>query len=109
MHPDEMFRTLPWPFPGGAFPRALGAVVQKTVLDGRRPALIVGHSEDGDWYVGDGVDDPNIQGACIATHLHHVLDRDDTIESLASLPPGHEAVRDTPDEPWRIARAQLEP
>jgi hypothetical protein len=100
---------MPWPFEGDVFPPELGAVVQVTVLDGSRPARIVGHTDDGDWYVGDGVDDPNLPGACIATHLQHVIERNSSVATLASLPPGHEARRDGPGEPWRIERVDLDP
>jgi len=68
------------------------------------PALVVGHGEDGDWYVGDGVSDPNLPGACIATHLAHVTSADAAVGELGSLPPGHEATRSGPGERWTIER-----
>ena len=100
-----MVRTLPWPFPDGAFPRQLGAVVQVTVLDGTRPALVVVHTSDGDWLVGDGVNDPNTAGACVATHIWHAITRNSSIETLADLPPGHQAERRRPGEPWIRSKA----
>jgi hypothetical protein len=105
MSPDDrhdMIRTVPWPFRGDAFPPELGAVVQRTVLDDELPARVVGHGEDGDWYVGDGVNDPNVSGACIATHIQHVVERDPSVASLASMPPGHEARRTSHADAWRI-------
>jgi hypothetical protein len=105
----EMQRTMPWPFPGDVFPPELGAVVQLTVLEGSLPALIVGHTEDGDWYVGDGLNDPNVRGACISTHLQHAIERNSSIATLAVVPPGHEAHRGGPGEPWSVEQVRLEP
>ncbi len=106
---SDMVRTLPWPFEVNGFPRSLGAVVQKTVLDGRLPALVVGHDPEGSWYVGDGVNDPNAPGAVVATHISHVVMHDGSLSALAALPPGHEARRRSPGDPWRIEKVVLEP
>ena len=105
----EMVRTLPWPFPDDRFPAALGAVVQRTVLEGVEPARVVGHTVDGSWYVGDGRNDPNEPGASVATHLRHAIDRNSSIGRLAGLPPGHEARRPGPDDPWMVTAVDLEP
>jgi hypothetical protein len=104
---QEMFRTLPWPFEGDVFPSELGAVVQRTVLEGRLPALIVGHAAAGDWYVGDGINDPNVPGACVATHIAHAIAWNSTIQTLATLPPGSEARRRSPDDPWHTEEVHL--
>jgi hypothetical protein len=106
--PSEMSRTLPWPFARDEFPPPLGAVVQRTVLDGTMPALVVGHSSNGDWYVGDGVNDPNEPGAALATHIAHVIESNSSIGSLATLPPGHEATRRWPGDPWQVRRVELD-
>jgi hypothetical protein len=97
-----MVRRRPWPFADGEFPDDLGAVVQRSVLEGDRPALLVAHSSEGDWMVGDGVDDPNQPGASVATHIRHVVDRDPSIGPLAGLPPGHLAVRESAGDPWVV-------
>jgi len=104
----EMFRSLRWPFEDGTFPADLGAVVQRTILDGTLPALVVGHSPDGSWYVGDGVSDPNAPGAVVATHIWHAIERNGSIAALAWLAPGHEARREGPGDPWRVERVDLE-
>lgn len=98
----EMFQHLPFPFEDGQFPSALGAVVQKTVLSGQRPAREVIHAPDGSWLVGDGVNDPNLPGASIATHIAHAIQRNSSIASLAQMPPGHVAQRPGPGESWTI-------
>ncbi len=73
MRPD-----VPWPFPDDRFPDVLGAVVMKSVFEGRRPALQVVHFDDGHWGVADGIDDPRVRNL-IAAHLRHVLERDPSI------------------------------
>ena len=100
---EEMDRHLPFPFPGGAFPATLGAVVQRTVLHQVEPARLVVHDLDGDWAIGDGVNDPNLPDACMATHIAHVVALDPTLATLASLPPGHQAERGSPADEWQIS------
>jgi hypothetical protein len=85
--PAEMIRYLPFPFPGRGFPAELGAVIQRTVLDGREPAREVIHSAEDSWMVGDGLNDPNVPGACVARHIHHVLARNSSVAALASYQP----------------------
>jgi hypothetical protein len=96
----EIQRVAPWPFAGNRFPGFLGAVVMRTVLSGYRPALQVVHFPDGDWGVADGVGDPNEPGACVISHLRHVVERDTSLEGLASLAPGMVAERSAAGEPW---------
>ncbi|WP_432096935.1 hypothetical protein [Streptomyces sp. bgisy100] len=98
----ELFRTVTFPFPEGRFPRDLGAVVQRTVAEGDLPALTVVHDTDGDWLVGDGVNDPNLPGACIVHCLVHLAEADPSLAETASLPAGYAAYRDGPDQPWSI-------
>jgi hypothetical protein len=98
----EMFRSLPWPFPGDDFPHDLGVLVMRSVLDGA-PSLQVVHFPDEDgWGITDG-GDPNAPGAVIATHMRHVLELDPTVAALATLPPGHAANRTRAGEAWTIS------
>lgn len=99
-HGYEMFRQLPFPFEGDAFPAELGVVVQKTVLSGELAALEVTHTSDNSWLVGDGVNDPNEPGACIATHISHVIESNSSIAALASLPLGYTATREAARAEW---------
>jgi hypothetical protein len=101
MEGSEVAGHVWWPFPGGCFPGDLGAVVQRTVLSGELPARLVIHDDEGDWCVGDGVNDPNVPGACVVAHMAHVLARDPSVSGLASLPPGWAAARDGPAGPWK--------
>ena len=100
MSSGEMFRELPFPFPGGVFPKKLGAVVQKTVLSGEEPARIVIHADDNSWLVGDGINDPNEPGACVATHIWHVIETEPSVAELAALGRGFQATREEPGDPW---------
>jgi hypothetical protein len=97
----EVARHVAWPFPGSRFPDDLGAVIQQTVLSGELPACIVVHDSENDWCVGDGLNDPNIPEACVVAHMSHVLAWNSSVAELASLPPGSEARRDGPGQPWR--------
>lgn len=96
----EVWPTMPWPFPGDTFPQDLGAVVMSSVLSGNAPALQVVHFEDGYWGIADGIRDPN--KGLEPTHIWHVIGMDRTLAELATLPPGHQADRNSVDEPWVI-------
>ncbi|MFC6715651.1 hypothetical protein [Branchiibius cervicis] len=98
----EMHRVLPFPYEAGRFPFDLGAVVQNTVLRGEEPAREVGHTADGEWFIGDGVNDPNLPGASTATHIWHAIERDSSIADLATMPPGHRASRPSAAEHWQV-------
>ena len=99
----EVTRYVAWPFPDGHFPGNLGAVIQRTVLRGELPARLVVHSSENDWCVGDGVNDPNAPDACVVAHIGHVVARNSSVAELASLPPGWEARRDGPGQPWQLS------
>lgn len=100
---EEMIRHLPFPFPDGRFPPELGAVIQRTVLEGYEPAREVIHDEDNNWVVGDGITDPNLPGASVASHMMHVIERNSSVAELSSLPLGHIATREGQGTPWIIA------
>ena len=93
----EVIRQVPWPFFGGSFPAHLGAVIQKTVLSGELPALLVIHDADNDWAVGDGVNDPNEPGASVVSHITHAIERNSSIATLADLPLG-----------WQVAKGRAQ-
>ena len=96
----EMFRHVEWPFSDGRFPESLGAFVQKTVLSGELPSLLVVHTDDNSWMVGDGVNDPNGPEASLVTHIWHAIARNSSITELVDLPLGHHASRAAPGTPW---------
>ncbi|GAA4483610.1 hypothetical protein GCM10023191_005420 [Actinoallomurus oryzae] len=98
----EVFRTVPFPFADGRFPHNLGAVIQRTVAEGTMPALTVVHDKDGGWMVGDGINDPNLPGACGVYCIAHVAEDDPTVQETATLPPGYAAYRDAPGQSWSV-------
>ena len=97
-------QRLPFPFPGDRFPHNLGAAVQRTVADRIKPARMVAHTEDGSWLVADGVNDPNVEGACIIAALVHLVVDDPTIGELTTLEPGTHAWRDGRGDAWHERR-----
>lgn len=91
-----------FPLEGGRLPHQLGAVVQNTVLRGEQPAREVIHTPTGEWCSGDRVNVPNVPGAATATHISHAVERNGSVASLATLPPGHMAVRPDPGHDWEV-------
>ena len=83
--------------------------MQRTVLDGELPALLVVHTAENDWCVGDGINDPNEPAAWVASHMKHVIERNSSVATLANLPPGHQAQRDAPGSPWIVSHFEFEP
>jgi hypothetical protein len=100
--PHELFRQVEFPFSDGRFPPHLGAVVQRTVLEGAEPAREVVHTQDNSWLVGDGVSDPNVPGAVVVAGISHIADADSSVAELATLAVGSIAVRAEPGLPWII-------
>jgi hypothetical protein len=98
----EMWQFVDFPFPDDRFPSQLGAVIQRTVLEGQLPARYVAHTDDNSWIVGDSINDPNDEGAAVAAHIRHVVDRDPSLEQLATLPTGFQARRDSTNDPWQV-------
>lgn len=70
------------------FPKGLPAVVQTTVLNGELPAFEVLHDDEGYWLVGDGVNDPNVEGAAVLAHMAHVVQHNPRVVEVADLPRG---------------------
>ncbi|WP_395690682.1 hypothetical protein [Nocardioides sp.] len=102
MADEEIFQRLPFPYEGGRFPANLGALVQRTVLTGELPAREVVHTSDGSWAIGDGVNDPNLPGASVISHISHVVTMNSSVAALATMPPGHIAEREAAGGPWEI-------
>ena len=83
-------------------------IVQRTVLDGQEPARSVVHDAYGDWLASDGVSDPNVHDASILVCMHHLVERDPSIEPLATMPPGTVAWRNNADDPWTFEKHAYE-
>ncbi len=52
--------------------------------------------------MGDGLHDPNEEGASLATHMAHVLERNSPVVELATMSPGSQATRADPGSPWVV-------
>lgn len=79
-------------------------MIQLTVLDGDEPAREAVHAKDGSWLVGDGINDPNVPGAVVASHMMHAVEWNSAIAELAVMPPAHIATRSDPGASWVIER-----
>ena len=89
--------------PSFATESGVGGVVQRTIINGELPALIVVHDDEGDWLIGDGVNDPNEDGACGIYHLSHVVSLDSSLAEVMKIPIGYAARRESVTDPWRIS------
>ncbi|MFC5664327.1 hypothetical protein ACFP3U_15205 [Kitasatospora misakiensis] len=76
--------------------------MRRTVAEGRLPALVVIHDDEGDWLIGDGVNDPNLPDASGVYCIACIAEDDPSISETAGLEPGFAAHRDGPGLPWTI-------
>jgi hypothetical protein len=85
-----------WPFPE---PRNIVTFVTAQVLDRVEPILRAVHEEDGEWQF-IGLTGGSLENAKIIA-LYEAVGLDESILQLADLPLGWQAVRDSPEDPWR--------
>jgi hypothetical protein len=104
----EVFPRMPFPFPDGRFPPGLGALVQRTITDGELPALTVIHTGDNSWVVLDGVNDPNLDGACVIDAMVHLVADDPSLAVVAGLDVGHRADREHVGAVWQAFPYRME-
>lgn len=81
----------------------LAGVVQRTVVRGELPARVVVHDDEGDWLIGDGVNDPNEEGACGIFHFTHIVRMDPSLMEVLDIPVGYAAFRESGSSPWEIS------
>jgi hypothetical protein len=60
------------------------------------------HAPDGCWLVGDFETDPNGPSTSVSTLMSEVVEVDESIAGLASMPPRHIAQRAHRAADWRI-------
>ena len=72
---------------------ATGPVVEETA-----PVRFVVRDDDGDWQLLCGTVEPT---EAHVFHLHHALDRDQSLLEVLDLEPGERADREGPGAPWR--------
>jgi hypothetical protein len=82
-----------------AEPRNLVTFVTAQVLGRVEPILRAVHEADGEWQF-IGPTDGTLENAKIIA-LSEAVDLDPSILQLADLPLGWQAVRDSPEQPWK--------
>jgi hypothetical protein len=82
-----------------SLPPHTGVYTTKRIVQGEEPVTHVFHdSNDGAWQFHGPTESKDED--CILACLHHVVDRDPSVESLFDLPPGWNAHRDGPAAAW---------
>jgi hypothetical protein len=89
--PNSSLSKWKWPDPPDT-----GAYVRESIAHQNEPVLTVYHDHDGDWQFHGEADDGGVL-LC----LHHLVDRDNTLNDLADLPCGWCAWRDSVGAPWQ--------
>lgn len=92
---DDVPMTSEWPFEDAENT----AVISLTrIMDGSSSILYVVHDEEGDWQFLDGGDVSEEDAAMVS--LRRVADLDASIKTLADLPVGWAAERESADVAW---------
>ena len=85
-----------WPFKDA---ENCAVITLARILDGSKPILYVVHDEDGGWQFLDGGDVSEDDAKTVS--LKQVVLLDLSLKSLADLPTGWTAERNSPDQPWK--------
>ena len=93
---DHQLAKAEWPF---ADDPHQSVFVSRCIVEDNAPIVRVVHDQEGDWQFIGPVDDPNEDG-CKLSCFHCVLEKDQSIRSLARLLPGWRATRNTPGDDW---------
>lgn len=85
-----------WPFDQKP---EVAAITTRQVVDLNYPILQVTHYEDDhSWAFLCGTTEKTADYRLV--HMEHMFSRDETLRSIADLPPGWSAWRDSIDSPW---------
>lgn len=80
--------------------------VSERVASEEVPVLGVEAFDDGDWAFVDGISaEPEDM---MMSHLHHILERDPSLEELIDLRPGTRAWRDAPGGIWAVSPLEFD-
>ena len=91
-----------WPFEDQP---DVAVFTSKRVIHEKRPIMWVTHDEDdGAWQFHDGRRVATSDAMLIG--LGEIVGIDPTVLELADLPPGWEAWRETPNEPWHRKKSE---
>ncbi len=85
-----------WPFDQ---PRNCASFTTRQVLDGREPILLVTHDADDHGWQFHASTEPRIEDGRLVS-LDSMVRRDPRLLELADLPPGWQASRTSPADPW---------
>lgn len=85
-----------WPFDQ---PRNCAVITMRQVMDGSEPILLVGHDLDDHGWQFVGVTDANFKDGRVMC-LEEVVTLDPSVMQVADLPPGWQAIRQSPAHPW---------
>jgi Domain of unknown function (DUF4262) len=85
-----------WKLP---LPPHTGVYTTKRIVNGDEPVTHVFHDSDDNAWQFHGTSDQNGQD-CVLVCLHHLVDKDRSIETVFDLLPGWSARRDGPSKPW---------
>jgi hypothetical protein len=95
---DKQLTQTEWPFAEDPHQRVF---VSRCVIEDNSPIVRVVHDRDGDWQFIGPVDDPN-QDGCKLSCFHCVVEKDQSIRSLARLLPGWQARRSIQSGDWAL-------
>ena len=101
---EHLFSADDWPFSDQT--NAVAISTRQVVLEGY-PVLRVSHDLDGDWQVLCGTT-TDVNDALVVC-LGCAYQRNPSIGSLANMPRGWTAWRDSPDDPWTREPKEPEP
>jgi hypothetical protein len=88
-----------WPFADA--PDAVSITVRQIVHEDAPILLVVHDAEDGDWQFLTGGEFCVADGMLVT--LSSIVGRDGSLAELADLPPGWQAWRASPTDPWQRA------
>lgn len=92
---EETAMVSKWPFKDA---ENVAVITLTQIVNGSKPILYVVHDDEGDWQFLDGGDVSEKDAATVS--LKQVADLDPSIKTLANLPLGWAAERDSVDKPW---------
>ena len=85
-----------WPFDQ---PRNCATLTMRQILEGTEPILLVSHDEDDHGWQFIGTSDASVKDGRLVC-LETIVRIDPTVLEVADLPPGWQAVRNSPGEKW---------
>jgi len=76
-------------------------ITTRYVIKSQSPILYVFHFEDGNWQFNSRESSLNDEDYMVIS-LREILEKDESLQELETLPPGFEATRLSKTQPWEI-------